>query len=198
MSALPAIPRDRVDYPQLYHAARAALFRCEQIDECQEWASKAAAIASYSKQANDSTLEEIAKRIRARAVRRMGELLEKIPHGTGARTEAARANTRTGVARAAGIGVNQQVAALQVARVPREQFEIRVEATPPATIAQLQELGMRKRGGKDHKAQRMGLRVTRFAHWCRKAAPSPSMRRAARADDVRSILTWCQAILEIK
>lgn len=197
MSAQPVIPLRPANYPQLYHAARAALFRCEQIDECQEWASKAAAIASYAKQASDSTLEDIAKRIRARAVRRMGELLDKIPIGTGARTDEMRAKTRTGVARAAGLNVSQQVAALQVARVPQEVFEKRVEATPPATLAQLSELGMSKRGGKDAKEQRTTLRIWRFSKWCDKT-PASKCQATARTDDVRKILAWCKSFLEIK
>jgi hypothetical protein len=195
MSAPLAVPQDRATYPQLYRAAQAALFRCEQVDECQQWASKAAAIASYAKQACDSTLEDIAKRIRARAVRRMGELLEKIPHAQGARATETRSGTRTAVARAAGLSVNQQSTALQVARVPLEQFESRVEATPPATIAQLSEIGISKRGGRNLRERKTTMRVHRFATWCSKSA-ARDQRRAINAADVRRILTWCKEFLE--
>ena len=42
------------------------------------WADKAAALASYAKQSEDTTLEKAALRIRARAIRRAGELLKAI------------------------------------------------------------------------------------------------------------------------
>ena len=40
-------------------------------------ADKAAAIASYARQSDDKTLENMAARIRARVIRRTGELLEE-------------------------------------------------------------------------------------------------------------------------
>ena len=47
----------------------------DQIGECQEWANKAEALASYAKQADENTLRKLDERIQARAVRRPGELL---------------------------------------------------------------------------------------------------------------------------
>jgi hypothetical protein len=47
------------------------------IDECQDWANKAEALASYAKMADDDSLRQLADRIQARAVRRMGELLKQ-------------------------------------------------------------------------------------------------------------------------
>ncbi|OWK19384.1 hypothetical protein AJ88_45695 [Mesorhizobium amorphae CCBAU 01583] len=64
--------------PQSYASARTALANCAQLDECQDWADKAAALASYAKQANDSGLMKMAVRIRDRAIRRAGELLKQI------------------------------------------------------------------------------------------------------------------------
>jgi len=56
---------------------RRALATCERIDECKDWADKAAALASYAKQADDQTLHHLATRISARAIRRAGELLQQ-------------------------------------------------------------------------------------------------------------------------
>ena len=50
---------------------------CANIDECQDWANKAEALASYAKMADDDSLRQMADRIQARAVRRMGELLKQ-------------------------------------------------------------------------------------------------------------------------
>lgn len=46
---------------------------------------KAAALASYAKQADDDELEKHALRVRARAIRRCGELLQQIDKGRGGR-----------------------------------------------------------------------------------------------------------------
>lgn len=63
--------------PETYEAARKALAECSRIDECQDWADKAAALASYAKQADDDSLHKMALRIQARAVRRAGQLLKE-------------------------------------------------------------------------------------------------------------------------
>ena len=57
---------DSARLPATYEAARVALSECVRVDECQEWADKAAALASYARQADDTTLEAYAKRIRGR------------------------------------------------------------------------------------------------------------------------------------
>ncbi len=47
--SLPIIPDARL--PRTYEAAKAALSECQQVDECKDWADKAAALASYARQA---------------------------------------------------------------------------------------------------------------------------------------------------
>jgi hypothetical protein len=63
------------------------LAKCARIDECKSWADRAAALASYAKQADDEQLLNNAKRIKARAIDRMGELGEEIPEQPGKRTD---------------------------------------------------------------------------------------------------------------
>jgi hypothetical protein len=94
----PKLPTARSDAPLpiSYAEARAALERCECVDECAEWADRAGALASYARQARDRDLEAVAKRIRARAVRRAGELLEQTPTCRGRRFDL----RRCGAARA--------------------------------------------------------------------------------------------------
>ena len=63
--------------PQVYEHAKNALAECQQVDECQDWANKAEALASYARQAADETLRRMADRIQARAVSRAGVLLQQ-------------------------------------------------------------------------------------------------------------------------
>ena len=76
-SELPNIADARL--PATYESAKQALAECSRIDECQNWADKAAALASYARQARDDTLFCFATRIKARALNRCGELLRQIP-----------------------------------------------------------------------------------------------------------------------
>src|SRR5262245_45047582 len=79
---LPAIAT--ANLPRTYEAAKAALAECSKVDECREWADRAEALASYARQADDDALETLAVRIRARAIRRCGELLAAIAPAQGA------------------------------------------------------------------------------------------------------------------
>jgi hypothetical protein len=134
--------------PASYEAAKQALANCEQIDECVTWADKAAALASYAKQAKDDELMKRSTRIRDRAIRRAGELLKQIEpqdkggdrksdHGEGDHTVISRADA----ARQAGMSKHQQVQAVRVANVPAEEFERQVESENPPTVTKLAEQG---------------------------------------------------------
>ena len=135
--------------PVTYSAAKAAIAKCAKIDECKDWADKAAALAVYARIAKDETLENDARRIRARAVRRQGELLKEIKPAKGAnqniRGSAPPKVTRKSVAEAAGLSEDQQKTALRVANVPEEQFEQQVESSKPPTVHALAEQGTRAR-----------------------------------------------------
>ena len=64
--------------PERYEAAKTALANCTKIDDCKDWADKAAALASYAHQSKARELENNCRRIRARATRHLGELLREI------------------------------------------------------------------------------------------------------------------------
>jgi hypothetical protein len=132
-------------------AAQAALMRCDQVDECQEWANKAAALASYARQARDKTLLDMATRIQARAVRRSGELLKAIPAGRG------NTGQRMAVARAAGFTRQKYCEATAVAQIPREKFEELVEAPNPPKTYVLHKIGNRPRDKRSPKDLRRAL-----------------------------------------
>jgi len=148
---LPAsISVSRASLPQTYQNAQAALAECSQVDECKDWADKAAALASYARQSEDQELERMAQRIRARAIRRAGELLKQLEPSKGGRPSETSAGdhtsyTRTDAARDAGMSKHQQVQATRVANIPPEDFERQVESNKPPTLSQLAAQGTKPR-----------------------------------------------------
>jgi hypothetical protein len=140
-SGLPEISSARL--PATYEHARQALAECSRIDECQEWADKAEALASYAKQAKDDQLRKLADRIQARAIRRCGELLKQIEPGVNRfdRREGDLPANRTEAAEQAGLSEHQRKTALRVASVPAEDFERQVDSDEPPTVTALAEQG---------------------------------------------------------
>lgn len=137
---------DKAKLPVIYERAVQALAECSHIDECKNWADKAAALASYFKQSNDETLFKLAIRIKARAIRRGGELLRQIEPDKGGRPSKTHdvigiAFSRTEAAKQAGMSERQKVTALRVANVPQADFEEAVESEKPPTVTQLAEQG---------------------------------------------------------
>src|SRR5262245_24376246 len=133
--------------PQTYVAACSALDQCVRIDECADWADKALALQAYGLQSKDESLYNMALRIRARAIRRAGELLQEIEPRQGARTDLVEGGPRSRAAAAedAGLSREQRVIALRVASVPKADFERRVESDDPPTIPQLAKSGTKPR-----------------------------------------------------
>lgn len=136
----------KANLPARYEAAKAALASCLSIDECKEWADKAAALASYGKQAKDEEFTKMAMRIRARAVRRMGEILQQIEPQQGGRPPQTRVPpdpsfSRTEVATRSGLSERQRKTSLRVANVPATDFVRQVETDNPVGVKALAEQG---------------------------------------------------------
>lgn len=146
---LPAATDARL--PVTYEAAQKALAECSRVDECKDWSDKAAALASYARQAKDNSLHNLALRIQARAQRRMGELLKLVPDQrggdrggpTGGRPPIGQ--TRTQAARNAGLSDHQRKTALRVASVPEPAFTAAVESPQPPTVTALAAMGTSSR-----------------------------------------------------
>ena len=142
---LPTAPVESAALPALYENAKLALSECSRIDECQQWADKAIAMASYARQSKDETLHKYADRIKARAITRCGELLRAIQPAHGANqniNEGDHINvTRTQAAADAGLSDHQRVTALRVANVDPEIREALIESDYPPTITELAEMG---------------------------------------------------------
>lgn len=144
---LPDISTARL--PATYEAACSALSECSRIDECQSWADKAEAMASYARQAKDDQLRKMADRIQARAIRRCGELLKQIEPARGANQNISdgtdtKVLTRKDAAEQAGLSERQKVTALRVASIPEESFMAQVESESPPTVTQLAEQGKKR------------------------------------------------------
>jgi len=164
--------------PATYEQAKIALASCAHIDECQDWANKAEALASYAKMADDDSLRQLADRIQARAVRRMGELLKQFD-AQGRRTDhelkdgAVQKLSQAEAAASAGISERQAKTAVRVANVPAETFEAAIEQPKPATVTQLAEMGKQVRAMPEGFKQATHLlgAVKRFAEFCIANAP---------------------------
>lgn len=134
--------------PQTYENARAALSECQQVDECKDWADKAAALASYARQAEDDQLERMAQRIRARAIRRAGELAKQMMQPVGRPSDNVDAGdniSRAEIKERSGFSDRQLTTALRVAAVPEQDFERQVESPTPPTLTQLAQQGIQRR-----------------------------------------------------
>lgn len=182
--------------PAAYESARQALEACERIDECQDWADKHAALASYARQAKDKTLERYCARIKARAIRREGELLKQAPDasrlGLNQHNEAQVGDlprlTRTTLADAAGLSEHQRKQAIRVASVPIEDFERQVESERPPTLTELAAQGTQSRP-QPHQA--LGERGPQAG-----ISTSPASAVEASSDS-RPAQSWVQRVLAI-
>jgi len=87
----------------------------------------------------------MSQRIRARAIRRAGELLKQIEPGQGARDGKREVGTRPPlrqeVAAQAGMSSHQAKQAIRVASVPQDVFDMVIDEDQPATITQLADMG---------------------------------------------------------
>jgi len=153
MTALARFPNtSKARLPAVYEAAKSQLAECSRIDECKDWADKAAAIASYAKQAKDKSLERFALRIKARAIRRAGELLTEFEAAKNQHDAAAKrartgggTSTRTEAATAAGMSKRQKDTAIQVANVGDADFDSALGSDNPTTVTELAKLGTKSK-----------------------------------------------------
>jgi len=209
---LPSIAHAKL--PATYDGAKAALEKCSRIDECAEWANKAEALASYAKQAEDAELQKMAERIRARAIRRCGELLRAIkrPEQGGRPTKNGGGSapvSRAQAGRDAGLSRDQRRDAIRVARVPEADFEAAVESDDPPTVTRLLEerrpkpiVDLKGRDPREYAAatQALGL-MRRFAEFTTEKAPEAIARGASGRERVilrkqaAAIIEWLKALL---
>lgn len=203
--SLPATLPKNAPLPETYERAKAALSECQRVDECKDWADKAQALASYARQADDKTLEKLAMRIRARAIRRAGELLKTF-NKPGTRTDikprvATGPRSQREAAKSAGMSKRQEKTAVRVANVPEDEFEDAVESKRPPTVGALAKRGKHsrpepKKPAGFYEATHVVAAMRRFADKCDEHPPElvagglmPSEHEEARAL-VKKIDAW--------
>jgi hypothetical protein len=173
--------------PETYENAKTALAECSSIDECKNWADKAAALASYARQSQDDSMRKMAERIQARAIRRAGELLKQIDKSNKHQSEGGHKLTRSEAAEDAGMSPHQQRTAQNVASIPGEEFTDMVESDNPPTVTKLAEIGTKKQlvdlEGRDPKEFNKAMHfVGMFDQYLRKT-------QSQDIDDLTQVLT---------
>lgn len=129
--------------PVAYEKAKLAISECNNIDECKDWSDKAQALASYARQAGDDELEQMSKRIRARAMRRCGELL-KMFDGKGNNQHSRNDPTKLQIGLDAGLSKDQQVTANRLSNISENDFNHQIESDQVPTLTQLSDQGKKK------------------------------------------------------
>jgi hypothetical protein len=179
----------RAQLPVNYEAAKAALAACDDIDECKDWADKAAALASYSRQAKDKDLFHKAHRIQVRAVRRISELIKLIPNAPPGpsiiKGRQRPLSPRRQATVAAGLSERQVKTAQRVGNVPHEDFERQIESNNPPTVTELARQGTTPRPARnDGFAEPVEREVVAVARKHR-AAMIDQMRKMTREERLK-------------
>jgi hypothetical protein len=127
----------------LYDRMCKAIAECHRIDEVKEIRDKAIALAEYSRQAKDKTTQRLFNEIKLRAERKAGELISKLPKGSGGdkkslrdRSSTRRKNdTETKVSVLEGNKVSVQTANAweKSAAIPKDEFEAEVKKPNAST-----------------------------------------------------------------
>jgi hypothetical protein len=152
--------------PATYQAAKSALAECSRIDECKDWADRASALASYAKQAQDSQLEDMARRIKHRAFRRAGELIRQIEPARGGDRRSDQRDgsvplvSRKQAAFDAGLSERQMKQVQRMANVPEPVFERMLEQGCTAT--EIAEAGTVKKSVNRDEARKLMAAVKAY------------------------------------
>ncbi len=195
--------------PTLYENAKVAILECDSIDEVADWADRMLAMGVYARQSKDDTLRKAADRIQARAVRRVGELLQEIPRETagqkvGKGGEPPPKSPRKEAAQAAGLSPDQAKQAIRVANVPEDEFEADVESDDPPTVTELAERGKKPAprqpdGELDRAVARKAIAaIAKFHKMCGETDPAAVARgittaeRKALLDQAGAIAVWAR------
>lgn len=136
--------------PAAYERAKMAISECVNIDECKDWSDKAQALASYARQAGDDELEQMSKRIRARAMRRCGELLKMFDGRNGQNLPNTKKDgydhfNKSEIGNGAGLSERQIKTASRLSNIPENEFNEQIESEQVPTLTELSDQGKRSR-----------------------------------------------------
>lgn len=171
--------------PGNYERAKRAISECKEIDECKDWSDRASALASYARQARDTSMRDAALRIMIRAEDRVGELLNEIPR------------RRMEIAKQHGISHPRASRAMAIARVERAVKEPLIEHSPPISADRLATLGKNPRTyyGPKGNAVNFCSYLATIVEWVERHDPA-ELARSLDRKDVRFIRTRMRKIEE--
>ena len=158
---LPAMAKQQIDTAELtpmYEDAKRSLAVLARVDEVKEIYDKHAAIAHYAKQIKDNSLLYYAERVYARALARIGELIEDLSW-----------KERQETAKTHGLSSSDASHAINIAALPKKVLDRFVDQTPPMSKASLSHQGSRfKKTGrilKDHEKASCGVQFKVFSQF---------------------------------
>jgi len=134
---LPVMAKQQIDTAQLtpmYEDAKRSLAALARVDEVKEMYDKHSAIAHYAKQIKDNSLLYYAERVYARALARIGELIEDLSW-----------KERKETAQNHGLSLSDTGHAVNIAALPKKVLNDFVDRTPPMSKASLSFEGQRFR-----------------------------------------------------
>ncbi len=210
MAATQLVPVKDAKLPVSYERAREALEKCRLVDECKDWADKAAALAAYGRQAKDPTLVKNAMHIQGRALRRAGELQAEVEPKRGANQnirapEDPKVLTRKSFAASGGLSPNQAKQALRIAAIPEAEFEAAFEGPTAPSMKALAKQGtkpspkpstehLKGRSPEDFSASIKARGAMRdMAELCGQVSPAAAVR-GANEYDLPKMRAWVETI----
>jgi hypothetical protein len=153
----------------LYDNAKAALAKAANVDEVKDIRNKSVAMKIYAKQAKDRELEANAIEIRARAERRLGEMMAVQPKAKGAKEPGTKRGTTRDSEKPASLaeaGIDKNLAQRgRVAAAKSEKdFEDDVKKQREAVVSKRKPRKSREERRKEHEAAIAAGRA-RAADW---------------------------------
>jgi hypothetical protein len=133
--------------PDYYERAVTALKECERAECCKIIDDKHLALGHYARRAKDKRAYIVALRIRARAIRRCGEILRSLGYLYPGRPRKRKVPLTKSTKQAgldAGLSIHQIRTATRVAAIDDEEFEQLVESPEPPSITKFETYGIRR------------------------------------------------------
>lgn len=189
---LPAMAKQQIDTAQLtplYEDAKRSLAVLARVDEVKEMYDKHAAIAHYAKQIKDNSLLYYAERVYARALARIGELINDLSW-----------KERQETAKTHGLSTSDAAHAINIAALPKKVLDRFVEQTPPMSKASLSYEGSRfKKTGKvlkENEKASCGVPFKVFSQFEKYTQCEPSAKLAKHIEEINDY--WGVDITEKK
>jgi hypothetical protein len=180
IEATTGIRQRNAPLPINYERAVAALKECADVDELISWSNNAEAAAGYYKTWKDKEGEYQMRRIKTRAVVRLGEVLKEIS-AVASWNGREYKSPRTQLLQKIGMSHAASNLAVRASTTPPRDRERMIERSPPATVKQIAAVSpitinnLRSRSHKNSAQWRDMMSqpgsLSRFLGWCRANEP---------------------------